>query len=161
MLTFVSSSHNGLSFYKFTYWLRLSTPFKNTLKGFTVMSSFPILPDLGMSFLNSCGNSTDLFYSYCFHLSSFNRIAQKAPQWAANFCSSLYKLILWVLIDCRSYHLIIYRHHSTQSNKEFLLDVEADDLTEVDIEGLEAEAAASSDSSLPPSSPPRSSPATA
>ncbi|KAF9062883.1 hypothetical protein BDP27DRAFT_1481370 [Rhodocollybia butyracea] len=53
---------------------------------------------------------------YCFHLSSFNRIANKAPKWANNFATSLYKLIL------------------TQSNKEFLLDAEADDLTEVDIE---------------------------
>ncbi|KAF9061486.1 hypothetical protein BDP27DRAFT_1428905 [Rhodocollybia butyracea] len=52
---------------------------------------------------------------YCFHLSSFNCIANKAPKWANNFATSLYKLIL------------------TQSNKEFLLDAEADDLTEVDM----------------------------
>ncbi|KAF9063746.1 hypothetical protein BDP27DRAFT_1476557 [Rhodocollybia butyracea] len=83
---------------------------------------------------------------YCYHLSSFNRIAKKALIWADNFGRGLYKLIL------------------TQSNKEFLLDVEADDLTEVDIEGLEAEAAATSPlasggaSPLPSSSPPCSSP---
>ncbi|KAF9062006.1 hypothetical protein BDP27DRAFT_1428354 [Rhodocollybia butyracea] len=83
---------------------------------------------------------------YCYHLSSFNRTAKKGPIWADNFGRGLYKLIL------------------TQSNKEFLLDVKADDLTEVDIEGLEAEAAATSPlasggaSPLPSSSPPRSSP---
>ncbi|KAF9059919.1 hypothetical protein BDP27DRAFT_1430713 [Rhodocollybia butyracea] len=58
----------------------------------------------------------------------------------------------------------LYKLILTQSNKEFLLDVEADDLTEVDIEGLEAEAAATSPlasggaSPFPSSSPPRSSP---
>ncbi|KAF9038397.1 hypothetical protein BDP27DRAFT_1435482 [Rhodocollybia butyracea] len=78
---------------------------------------------------------------YCFHLSSFNRIAVQAPIWAEDFRSSLYKLIL------------------TQSNKEFLLDVEADDLTEVDIKGLESNAVATRGASpLPSSSPPRSSP---
>lgn len=51
-----------------------------------------------------------------------------------------------------------------QSNKEFLLDVEADDLTEVDIEGLEAAAVAvvspvaRGSSPLPSLSPPQSSP---
>ncbi|KAF9069384.1 hypothetical protein BDP27DRAFT_1520119 [Rhodocollybia butyracea] len=82
---------------------------------------------------------------YCFHLSSFNRIANKAPKWANNFATSLYKLIL------------------TQLNKEFLLDAEADDLTKVDIEGLEAATVAApvdnrGPSPLPSSSPPRSSP---
>ncbi|KAF9023048.1 hypothetical protein BDP27DRAFT_1438654 [Rhodocollybia butyracea] len=76
---------------------------------------------------------------YCFHLSSFNWIANEAPIWSNNFATSLYKLIL------------------TQSNKEFLLDVEADDLTEVDVKGLEADAIRDS-SPLPSSSPPQSSP---
>ncbi|KAF9067819.1 hypothetical protein BDP27DRAFT_1422557 [Rhodocollybia butyracea] len=76
---------------------------------------------------------------YCFHLSSFNGIANEAPIWSNNFATSLYKLIL------------------TQSNKEFLLDVEADDLTEVDVKGLEADAIRDS-SPLPSSSPPQSSP---
>ncbi|KAF9059301.1 hypothetical protein BDP27DRAFT_1431578 [Rhodocollybia butyracea] len=72
------------------------------------------------------------FSDYCQNL---------APIWAEDFCSSLYKLIL------------------TQSNKEFLLDVEADDLTEVDIKGLESNAVATRGASpLPSSSPPRSSP---
>ncbi|KAF9048134.1 hypothetical protein BDP27DRAFT_1434368 [Rhodocollybia butyracea] len=77
---------------------------------------------------------------YCFHLSSFNQIANEAPVWANNFRTSLY------------YKLIL-----TQLNKEFLLDVEADDLTEVDVKGLEADAIRDS-SPLPPSSPPQSSP---
>ncbi|KAF9067759.1 hypothetical protein BDP27DRAFT_1533030 [Rhodocollybia butyracea] len=78
---------------------------------------------------------------YCFHLSSFNCIAVQAPIWAEDFCSSLYKLIL------------------TQSNKEFLLDVAADDLTKVDIKGLESNAVATRGASpLPSSSPPCSSP---
>ncbi|KAF9020298.1 hypothetical protein BDP27DRAFT_1439605 [Rhodocollybia butyracea] len=76
---------------------------------------------------------------YCFHLSLFNWIANEAPIWSNNFATSLYKLIL------------------TQSNKEFLLDVEADDLTEVDVKGLEADAIRDS-SPLPSSSPPQSSP---
>ncbi|KAF9059642.1 hypothetical protein BDP27DRAFT_1371269 [Rhodocollybia butyracea] len=84
---------------------------------------------------------------YSFHHSSFTRIAKEAPIWANNFSTGLYKLIL------------------TQSNKEFLLDVEADDLTEVDIHSLEAEAVAAApvankgaSSPLPSSSPPSSSP---
>ncbi|KAF9059371.1 hypothetical protein BDP27DRAFT_1431470 [Rhodocollybia butyracea] len=77
---------------------------------------------------------------YCFHLSSFNHIANKAPKWANNFATSLYKLIL------------------TQSNKEFLLDAEADDLTEVDIEGLEAAAVAAPVDNRGPSPLPSSSP---
>jgi hypothetical protein len=53
---------------------------------------------------------------------------------------------------------------STQSNKSFLLDIEADDLKEVDIASLEAQAIASEKgpvsgaSPLPSSSPPQSSP---
>lgn len=54
-------------------------------------------------------------------------------------------------------------HCRTQSNKLFLLDIEADDLKEVDIAGLEAEAitekgSVAPASPLPPSSPPQSSP---
>ncbi|KAF9039556.1 hypothetical protein BDP27DRAFT_1374541 [Rhodocollybia butyracea] len=53
----------------------------------------------------------------------------------------------------------LYKLILTQSNKEFLLDVEADDLTEVDIKGLESNAVATRGASpLPSSSPPRSSP---
>ncbi|KAF9020448.1 hypothetical protein BDP27DRAFT_1439549 [Rhodocollybia butyracea] len=81
----------------------------------------------------------DLAHDYCFHLSLFNRIANEAPIWSNNFATSLYKLIL------------------TQSNKEFLLDIEADDLTEVDVKGLEADVIRDS-SPLPSSSPPQLSP---
>ncbi|KAE9387637.1 hypothetical protein BT96DRAFT_1004921 [Gymnopus androsaceus JB14] len=61
---------------------------------------------------------------YLYHLSSYNKIACRAPTWANNFEINLYKLII------------------TQSNKAFLLDVQADDLTEVDVAGLEADAVA-------------------
>ncbi|KAE9390718.1 hypothetical protein BT96DRAFT_1001994 [Gymnopus androsaceus JB14] len=61
---------------------------------------------------------------YLYHLSSYNKIARRAPTWANNFEINLYKLII------------------TQSNKAFLLDVQADDLTEVDVAGLEADAVA-------------------
>ncbi|KAE9392699.1 hypothetical protein BT96DRAFT_944429 [Gymnopus androsaceus JB14] len=64
---------------------------------------------------------------YLFHLSSYNKIAVAAPTWAENFEISLYKLII------------------TQSNKAFLLDVQADDLNEVDVAGLEADAVAEKD----------------
>ncbi|KAF9059375.1 hypothetical protein BDP27DRAFT_1500943 [Rhodocollybia butyracea] len=71
----------------------------------------------------------------------FSDTARSHSHLAEDFRSSLYKLIL------------------TQSNKEFLLDVEADDLTEVDIKGLESNAVATRGASpLPSSSPPRSSP---
>ncbi|KAE9390995.1 hypothetical protein BT96DRAFT_1001750 [Gymnopus androsaceus JB14] len=64
---------------------------------------------------------------YLFHLSSYNKIAVAAPTWAENFEISLYKLII------------------TQSNKAFLLDVQADDLNEVDVAGLEADVVAEKD----------------
>ncbi|KAF9067416.1 hypothetical protein BDP27DRAFT_1422844 [Rhodocollybia butyracea] len=77
---------------------------------------------------------------YVFHHESFKKIEKGAPNWANNFSTDLYKLII------------------TQSNKSFLLDVEADDLKEVDIAGLEADAVQSISSPLPSSSPPQSSP---
>ncbi|KAF9065617.1 hypothetical protein BDP27DRAFT_1424703 [Rhodocollybia butyracea] len=77
---------------------------------------------------------------YVFHHESFKKIKKGAPNWANNFSTDLYKLII------------------TQSNKSFLLDVEADDLKEVDIAGLEADAVQSISSPLPSSSPPQSSP---
>ncbi|KAE9388167.1 hypothetical protein BT96DRAFT_1074981, partial [Gymnopus androsaceus JB14] len=70
-------------------------------------------------------------HRYLFHLSSYNKIARAAPTWAQDFETNLYKLII------------------TQSNKAFLLDVQADDLTEVDIAGLEAEAVAATAAVVP------------
>ncbi|KAE9384167.1 hypothetical protein BT96DRAFT_1008356 [Gymnopus androsaceus JB14] len=59
---------------------------------------------------------------YLFHLSSYHCIAHKGPVWADRFERSLFTLVL------------------NQSNKAFLLDVEADDMDDIDIAALEAEA---------------------
>ncbi|KAJ3717517.1 hypothetical protein C8R42DRAFT_711648 [Lentinula raphanica] len=61
---------------------------------------------------------------YHFHLASYNRVAQAAPTWADRFEMNLFNLVL------------------NQSNKTFLLDVEADDMKEVDLASLEANAVA-------------------
>ncbi|KAJ3728257.1 hypothetical protein C8R42DRAFT_716217 [Lentinula raphanica] len=61
---------------------------------------------------------------YYHHLSSYNRIAAGAPTWANGFEVRLFNLVL------------------NQSNKTFLLDVEADDMNEVDVAELEANAVA-------------------
>ncbi|KAJ3728245.1 hypothetical protein C8R42DRAFT_716203 [Lentinula raphanica] len=61
---------------------------------------------------------------YHYHLASYNRVAQAAPTWADRFEMNLFNLIL------------------NQSNKTFLLDVEADDMKEVDLASLEANAVA-------------------
>ncbi|KAJ3967364.1 hypothetical protein EV361DRAFT_1009163 [Lentinula raphanica] len=61
---------------------------------------------------------------YHYHLASYNRVAQAAPTWADRFEMNLFNLVL------------------NQSNKTFLLDVEADDMKEVDLASLEANAVA-------------------
>ncbi|KAJ3818876.1 hypothetical protein F5880DRAFT_1616979 [Lentinula raphanica] len=63
---------------------------------------------------------------YYHHLSSYKRIAEGAPTWADRFEARLFNLVL------------------NQSNKTFLLDVEANDMNEVDIAELEASAVADS-----------------
>ncbi|KAK7020724.1 hypothetical protein VNI00_017624 [Paramarasmius palmivorus] len=61
---------------------------------------------------------------YLFHLSSYNKIAQGAGLWAEQYETNLFNLIL------------------NQSSKSFLLDVEADDMPDVNLEALAAAAAA-------------------
>ncbi|KAJ3832816.1 hypothetical protein F5878DRAFT_666229 [Lentinula raphanica] len=61
---------------------------------------------------------------YHYHLASYNRVAQAAPTWADRFEMNLFNLVL------------------NQSNKTFLLNVEADDMKEVDLASLEANAVA-------------------
>ncbi|KAJ3718793.1 hypothetical protein C8R42DRAFT_723319 [Lentinula raphanica] len=61
---------------------------------------------------------------YHYHLASYNCVAQAAPTWADRFEMNLFNLVL------------------NQSNKTFLLDVEADDMKEVDLASLEANAVA-------------------
>ncbi|KAJ3963780.1 hypothetical protein EV361DRAFT_956625 [Lentinula raphanica] len=63
---------------------------------------------------------------YRHHLSSYNRIAIAAPTWADAF-------------EVKLFHLVL-----NQSNKTFLLDVQADDMNEVDLAELEASAVAAS-----------------
>ncbi|KAJ3766536.1 hypothetical protein FB446DRAFT_794009 [Lentinula raphanica] len=72
---------------------------------------------------------TDSAHScYYHHLSSYKRIAEAAPTWADRFEAKLFNLVL------------------NQSNKTFLLDVEANDMNEVDLAELEASAVAASNS---------------
>ncbi|KAJ3965783.1 hypothetical protein EV361DRAFT_1017204 [Lentinula raphanica] len=66
--------------------------------------------------------------SYHHHLSSYKRIAEGATTWANEFEVRLFNLVL------------------NQSNKTFLLEVEANDMNEVDLAELEASAVAASNS---------------
>ncbi|KAE9386427.1 hypothetical protein BT96DRAFT_949123 [Gymnopus androsaceus JB14] len=59
---------------------------------------------------------------YLFHLNSYEKIAAAAPTWANQFETSLFTLILM------------------QSNKSHVLDVQADDMSNVDLAALEANA---------------------
>ncbi|KAE9386318.1 hypothetical protein BT96DRAFT_1006198 [Gymnopus androsaceus JB14] len=61
---------------------------------------------------------------YYYHLSSYAKLAKVAPSWDEGFGPELFDLVL------------------KQSNKTFLLDVEADDMQEVDAVALEAAAIA-------------------
>ncbi|KAE9384477.1 hypothetical protein BT96DRAFT_1008040 [Gymnopus androsaceus JB14] len=61
---------------------------------------------------------------YLYHLSSYHKIAMACPIWGESFRPELFTLLL------------------SQSNKSFLLDVEANDMGDIDLEGLEADAIA-------------------
>ncbi|KAE9393423.1 hypothetical protein BT96DRAFT_999460 [Gymnopus androsaceus JB14] len=83
---------------------------------------------------------------YLFHLASYNKIAAATPTWVEQFEEEPQTQILYTkmititgVVGCEeeTFKLVL-----TQSNKAFLLDVQADDLSEVDLAGLEATAKA-------------------